>query len=299
MWKGMKSMRDTNHLFFYGNVYHPSKVFLTVPAGEIFQIAELSMVKGSEIPEHVQICDEITYMVSGKAMVYSGDTCFEMSAGQVHFITKGMYHKIIAEADSTPHFLCFGYQVNPEYAELNDYIASVRKSSHFYTNDDGSIKPHMQLLMNEYYNYDSDSDVMLHHYFCQMMRLLTRLAKGAKRSVPGKKNSASVNSVVYRVVKYIDKEYRNIESVKQIAEKLSYSEYYLSHVFKEKMGVSYTDYLRTLRLKFAVSLFDRGLDSVKNVALLSGFTDPLYFSTVFKKHIGVSPKEYKEKIGII
>jgi AraC-like DNA-binding protein len=62
------------------------------------------------------------------------------------------------------------------------------------------------------------------------------------------------------------------------------------------MGVSYTDYLRSLRLKFAVSLFDRGLDSVKNVALLSGFTDPLYFSTVFKKHIGLSPKEYKEKM---
>ena len=58
------------------------------------------------------------------------------------------------------------------------------------------------------------------------------------------------------------------------------------------MGVGYTEYLRTYRIKYAVSLFEHGIDSVKNVALLSGFTDPLYFSTVFKKHIGSSPKNY-------
>ena len=48
-----------------------------------------------------------------------------------------------------------------------------------------------------------------------------------------------------------------------------------------------------MRLKFAVSLFDNGIDSVKNVALLSGFSDPLYFSTTFKKIMGKTPKEYK------
>ena len=45
-------------------------------------------------------------------------------------------------------------------------------------------------------------------------------------------------------------------------------------------------------IKYAVSLFDHGIDSVKNVALLSGFQDPLYFSSVFKNVIGVSPTQY-------
>ena len=45
-----------------------------------------------------------------------------------------------------------------------------------------------------------------------------------------------------------------------------------------------------------VTLFDHGIDSVKNVAFLCGYTDPLYFSNVFKKQIGMSPKEYKNKI---
>ena len=87
-------------------------------------------------------------------------------------------------------------------------------------------------------------------------------------------------------------------SLSSLSLELGYNPKYLSHLFKEKMGVGYTEYLRTLRIKFAVSLFDHGLDSVKNVALLSGFNDPLYFSSVFKKVVGRSPKEYKARENV-
>jgi AraC-like DNA-binding protein len=81
-------------------------------------------------------------------------------------------------------------------------------------------------------------------------------------------------------------------SLSVIARELSYNDKYLSHYFKEKMKIGYAEYLRTLRMKYAISLFDHGLDSIKNVAILSGFADPLYFSSVFKKAVGLSPKEY-------
>ncbi len=84
-------------------------------------------------------------------------------------------------------------------------------------------------------------------------------------------------------------------SLSEISEELGYNSKYISHLFKEKMGIPYTAHLRDLRIKHAVSLFDFGLDSVKNVAFLSGFSDPLYFSAVFKSVIGISPKEYKKK----
>ena len=86
-------------------------------------------------------------------------------------------------------------------------------------------------------------------------------------------------------------------SLLSIAKELSYHPKYLSHLFKKKMGVGYTEYLCAPRIKYAVALFDRGIESVKNVAMLSGFPDPLYFSAVFKKKIGVSPSEYKKGKG--
>ncbi len=103
------------------------------------------------------------------------------------------------------------------------------------------------------------------------------------------------NPLVNKIIELSEESFKeNDFSISFIANELGYNAKYLSHIFKEKTGVTYSEYLRDLRIKYAVSLFDHGLDSVKNVAVLSGFSDPLYFSTVFKKCIGVTPKEYKK-----
>ena len=85
-------------------------------------------------------------------------------------------------------------------------------------------------------------------------------------------------------------------SLASLAPRLGYNAKYLSHIFKTEMGVSYCQYLRTLRVKSAVVLFDHGLDSIKNVALLCGFSDPLYFSSIFKNSVGVPPSVYVAQV---
>ena len=102
------------------------------------------------------------------------------------------------------------------------------------------------------------------------------------------------SSLIGRIVELTEKHFHDPElSVEEIGRELSYHPKYISRVFKEKMGVTFSEYLRSVRIKYAITLFDHGIDSVKNVALLSGFSDPLYFSTMFKNIVGVSPKEYK------
>ena len=104
------------------------------------------------------------------------------------------------------------------------------------------------------------------------------------------------NSIINKIITLTEENFTSSElSLTDMAKELSYNSKYISHIFKEKMGISYSEYLRNLRIKYAVSLLDHGIDSVKNVAFLSGFTDPLYFSTVFKKTVGVSPKDYKKR----
>ena len=105
---------------------------------------------------------------------------------------------------------------------------------------------------------------------------------------------AEGNELVNHVVELTEAHFTNSDlSIGAIAEELGYNYKYTSHLFKEKMGISYSEYLRNMRIEYAVSLFDHGIDSVKNVAILSGFKDPLYFSTVFKKAVGIAPKDYK------
>ena len=81
-------------------------------------------------------------------------------------------------------------------------------------------------------------------------------------------------------------------SLQVLSEMLNYNAKYLSAFFKKKKGICYFRYLRDLRIKHAVFLMEQGISSVKNVALLSGFKDALYFSGVFKKEMGISPSSY-------
>ena len=109
-------------------------------------------------------------------------------------------------------------------------------------------------------------------------------------------NSKTDNGLLGKIIEITEQSFNDCElSISEIAEELSYNPKYLSHFFKERAGVTYSEFLRSVRLKYAISLFDHGIDSIKNVALLSGFSDPLYFSGVFKKSVGLSPKEYIKK----
>lgn len=61
------------------------------------------------------------------------------------------------------------------------------------------------------------------------------------------------------------------------------------------MRVGISEYVATLRIQQACTLLDQGFTSVKDIAFLCGYNDPLYFSKVFKAKTGVSPREYQKE----
>ena len=86
----------------------------------------------------------------------------------------------------------------------------------------------------------------------------------------------------------------NIES---LAESLSISRTSLYRHFLKYKGISPKDYLMKLRMKRAVSLLEGNDYSIKNIAYSVGFSDQLYFSKVFKKETGYTPREYRRSSG--
>lgn len=109
-------------------------------------------------------------------------------------------------------------------------------------------------------------------------------------------NRKSGNDLVSFVLMYLDDHFSESDlTLSRVAEAAGYHEKYLSHVFKKRFGMGFSEYLRVRRLKYAVLLIENGVTSVKNVAALSGFSDALYFSKVFTETMGVSPSKYKKK----
>ena len=84
-------------------------------------------------------------------------------------------------------------------------------------------------------------------------------------------------------------------SLRKIADLFSYTEKYLSHLFKKNTGVNFNVYLTQMRIDYAVKCMEGGMRSVREIAEICGYYDPLYFSKVFKRIKKDTPLSYMKK----
>ncbi|MHC4885504.1 MAG: AraC family transcriptional regulator [Planctomycetota bacterium] len=91
---------------------------------------------------------------------------------------------------------------------------------------------------------------------------------------------------------YLESHYAECIALDEIAAALNVSGYYLSHVFSEESDVSLFTYLTTLRMEKAKVLLAEGKHNVSEVARSVGYESANYFSKVFRKNCGLSPRDY-------
>jgi two-component system response regulator YesN len=103
------------------------------------------------------------------------------------------------------------------------------------------------------------------------------------------------NHMVKVAVSFIHNNYSQDLSLACISDQLQITPNYLSKLFKEKTGSSFTEYLTVYRLDAAKKMLRSGQYKVYEVAEKVGYSDSQYFSKQFKKNVGVSPKEYINK----
>ncbi|MBO5316316.1 MAG: helix-turn-helix transcriptional regulator [Clostridia bacterium] len=82
-------------------------------------------------------------------------------------------------------------------------------------------------------------------------------------------------------------------NVELLAKKLNISATYLRKLFKENLETTPLKYLNDLRIEYATALLESGYYTIEEVAEMSGFSDPKYFSTNYKKNTGMSPIKKK------
>lgn len=98
--------------------------------------------------------------------------------------------------------------------------------------------------------------------------------------------------IVKQAVDYINLNFDQEVSLTLIAEKINVSPSHLSKKFKKEIGMTVTEFINTKRMKQAKVLLEKGESSITDIAILSGFDDPGYFTFVFRKLEGMTPREY-------
>jgi two-component system response regulator YesN len=95
-----------------------------------------------------------------------------------------------------------------------------------------------------------------------------------------------------RAMDYIQEHYTEPIQLHDAAESTQVSDAYLSRLFSEHLRVNFIDYLTDLRLEAAEKLLREPGRTVKEIAYAVGYQDPNYFSKIFKKNTGISPRDF-------
>lgn len=119
----------------------------------------------------------------------------------------------------------------------------------------------------------------------------------AHRDKEPQKTGVKRKEYVEQALEYINRRYSDPElSIKEIANAIHIHENYLSHTFREEMGLPFREYLSQKRISMSYVLMEKGMTSISEIAYAVGFSDPLYFSKVFKRYNHISPSEHLKKM---
>ncbi len=114
----------------------------------------------------------------------------------------------------------------------------------------------------------------------------------ARHSTP---KEPKLSETVQKIMLYIQQNYDKDISNSQISDTIGYHSFYLNRIFKRSTGVTIHQAVINERMRIAKKLLEETTLSVNAIAEELGYSEHSQFCTAFKKHVGVTPLEYRKK----
>lgn len=163
-------------------------------------------------------------------------------------------------------------------------------------------------LVSALYRFSANNDIAVEDFSGDMRNLYSRIldlepnalrkwlidVSLSLRETLISARSRTTKSIVMKAKEYVDSHYSAEEfSLDAICEVLGISNSYFSTIFKKETGNSFIGYLTDYRMDRAARLLIETNEKSYMIAKNVGYTDPNYFSYVFKRRFGVSPSKYR------
>lgn len=102
--------------------------------------------------------------------------------------------------------------------------------------------------------------------------------------------------MIEEIIRNLQQNYRKDITLTSIAKKYNMSTSYLSELLKERIGMSFSEYLISKRIQKAKELLADEKLSINEIGEAVGYKDYYYFMKVFKKVVGITPSKYRKNL---
>lgn len=239
---------------------------------------------------------EIIIIIEGEMLVEIGNESKTVKAGDIIIANPNEIHTGFSGENGARYYVMqtnFNLISNGGYTSKK-YIEPITKHQvgfkHFITNPE--IFNSFKFVYETIDSNKSENTLLKYGLINYMVALLY------ENDCIVKRKPYNINNSIKEVADYIDNNYTQNISVKNISDKFGYSEAYFCRFFKKHLGITPSKYINNLRLLKAENLLLNSDKSVAQIASDCGFADIFYFSAVFKKQYGISPTKFKENRNI-
>lgn len=110
-----------------------------------------------------------------------------------------------------------------------------------------------------------------------------------------KSNDESISPLAQKIIKYLREHHSENITGNMLSDIFKYHPYHINREIKKATGLSLKTYITSLKIKFAENLLSSTDKSITEIASECGFTDSAYFTKIFKRQKGITPKMYRTK----
>jgi len=254
---------------------------------------------------HVHSFFEVCYAFAGRGTFRIDESDYTVTAGDVFIAPPRLAHEIIASTDDPLGIYFWAYsltEVTPardEPSDLGTLLRDFIRSTRYVSARAPSMQTLLDLLTAEIIDPVPGIVQSVQGLVSKLVIDTARAGVDVAGMVPiaASAGKSAAERTTQTILRYLHDNYARPLTLRDAAAQVHLSERHTNRLFKKQTGQSIADYLAAHRLKTASALLLDPTCSIKAVARLSGYPDVRYFTTVFRRHTGLTPAKYRKQHG--
>lgn len=265
-----------------------------------FKYLNIFLVRLSSRTPHLHQDLELGLILDGQLTVQCGSKIQTLKAGDIYLINPLEIHEFLSDSSGA---LVLSIQLAPQFLDTflgdssNMMFLCDPKLRGYY---DSSVQYTLlcMICVQLAYHYFAHDE----NYKCHCASLASQLYCYLRTSLPNRAISPEdyqsikqKSDRILSITKYIDNNFTHKLLLEEIAEREHLSLHYLSHLFRDSLGISFQNYLMEKRFEYAFYLISTTNKKILDISISSGFSDVRYLNRIFSERVGCTPKEYRKK----
>jgi xylan 1,4-beta-xylosidase len=254
----------------------------------VFQIK-----KGIKEKRHLHAEIEIIFVIEGQVKVEIKDTEYKLEAEDIILINSSIMHSLECEDEAIICYVQYPYQMFSKIIKNANCI--------FSCNSVSNTEHPYEELRNIFHELIYHDVQQLHRTDCLKNSLLYKLLDYLIENYILEDHMENMNKVdddvrLQQIITYVNSNFQYKMSLFSLAEELYVSTSTLSRFFRKQTGIYFTDYVKQVRMRYAMQDLLYSDANITKIAVDCGLSNPSAFNRVFRDVYGISPSGYRKKM---